>query len=99
MPNVGFKIREDRVKGILKQDTPYPIPESKTRERPPCGAGIGIVIPSPHIPPFQVSPEFFLSRSVPKLSSTEIARKHSSYYCDPKFFSSRIGLEFLIRGR
>ena len=37
-------------------------PESKTHKGTPRHAGIGIIIPSPHIPLSQVDPEFFISK-------------------------------------
>ena len=68
-------------------------PESKTRERPPSCASIGIVIPSPYIPPSSMEPEFFSQQLAPEFFSLTDRPKIFHYKIEPEF----IGLLFGIR--
>ena len=70
MLSVGLEILGGMAGKTPEQDTSYPTPESKTHKGTPTHAGIGIERPSPHIPPYQVDPEFFSSRSVPEFFPT-----------------------------
>ena len=51
--------------------------ESKTHERPPRGAGIGIEIPSVHTVPSGITPKISPSKSVPEMRLQEISQAGS----------------------
>lgn len=72
------------------QDTQPRTPESKTRERPPNGAGIGIQIPSTHIPPSLTAPKFFPCGIVPKFLTCEFKQEFFFQEIEPEFFNWRI---------
>ena len=79
--------------GCLILGVPGRSPESKTHERPPSSAGIGIESPSPHIPPSPVGPKFFSSKLAPEFFSLTDRPKIFHYKIEPEF----IGLLFGIR--
>ena len=91
MPSVATKIIERKLDRAQVQAGSGPIqpptPQSKYHYRSPTADGIGINIPSLHIPASQVVPEFFSFKVFSKISLSEFQLKFSSLQNHLKFFN------------